>query len=1549
MESAAIRGALFVLVKALSPLSGGLVEAWAATSGLGPNVEALKTELLYAQAMLDNARGREIRSHALAELLQKLRALAYGADDVLDELDYFRIQDELDGTFEAVDHDDRGCVHNLVRDVCHTAKAATKLLGCGSCYSAAGDTYKPEESCMCVRRLASHTRTTVHDFGKRLLCSSHLSVRDDSKHAPRVPKLKFDRVDVSTRMKCITDELKPLCAKVSTILGLELSGSVITELRLLGSSGIGNVASKSRPITTSQALEHTLYGREPQKNTIIEHIINDEYIHEKLTVIPIVGPGGIGKTTLTQYIYNNKEVQDHFKVRVWICVSLDFSVHKLTQEIVSSIPKAEDEKEKADSEVHNLDQLQKLIEKRLKNKRFLFVLDDIWKYGNEDEWKRFLIPFHKEQGNGDTILVTTRFLEVAEMVKQRDKPVHLEGLEPKEYWTLFLACVFGETNQRNNDDDLIEIGKKIVEKLKGSPLAAKTVGRLLRNNISVDHWTRVLESKEWESQTSDHDIMPALKVSYDYLPFHLQQCFSPCALFPEDYKFDCEELIHFWIGLDIIHPDNRIKRIEDIGRNNLNDLVNYGFFKIETGDSGKHYVIHDLLHDLALQVSSQESLHMSSSSTRALEITPSVHHLSISMSDPANSADGVVKQKFMKELNKIRNVLKTENLRTLMLFGDYNASFIPIFSDLFKDAKCLRVVYLSTMFFPVEFLLHNFSKLVHLRYLRLVSHYDSTEHVPKSIPRFYQLRVVDISDWWGGKSSVEDIANLVKLRHFFVRNYKQFHSNISNVGKLHNLQELQRFEVRKETNGFELMELGKLEEIGGSLDICNLENALVNEAPEANLLCKNRLQKLTLSWNMGQSKMSPDAEDQLLESLRPHSNLHELCIRGHGGSTCPTWLGKNLSIKGLEALRLDNVAWKLLPPLGELYQSIVEHESGEEYFGCITSPCFRNMKRLELIGLPKFRRWVATEVCPWYFSHIEVLIVEDCSELTELPFSSYTSCGPSETDSSVTWFPRLNELQIKNCPKLLSLPPIPYSHALCSVALTCAGRGRKELLYSSKSYSLKIEGSDDLHSLDETVLAFHNLSQLQKLIVIKCPPLTEKHLQMLTSLKTLRIGGSNSMLQLPRRDAIWQLPVTSLTLWSRNFSGKEVTRLLTHLPELSNLRIYESEKITRLGVEAEQQQTAAALSLSASPASIELQDTHGEDEHQERMWGVEEEGVAEEVVLEPEEDDDGLLLLPASLQELFLDNCPELILTAKNDETGGGGGLQAMRSLKNIEIANCPKFLSAYMASDLSSCCPFPSSLQHLLLSDRMEGMDTLVLLSNLTSLENLSINHLGEDFRCEGLLHLLTQGQLTALQVWNTPELFADWDPAGELQGEQLLPFPKLQQLETDEVAGVLTAPICRLLSSSLTKLSFQSNEDECFTKEQEEALFLLTSLQDLEFMWCSKLRCLPAGLNKLPNLKRLEIYDWPAIRSLPKNGLPSSLQELVVGQCIKLWCLPAGLHRLTNLKTLRIAYCPAMRSLPKNGLPNSLQELDVSRCKNKELIQRCRRLMGTISVIRL
>jgi hypothetical protein len=490
---------------------------------------------------------------------------------------------------------------------------------------------------------------------------------------------------------------------------------------------------------------------------------------------------------------------------------------------------------------------------------------------------------------------------------------------------------------------------------------------------------------------------------------------------------------------------------------------------------------------------------------------------------------------------------------------------------------------------------------------------------------------------------------------------------------------------------------------------------------------------------------------------------------------------------------------------------------------------------------------------------------------------------------------------------------------------------------------LEIKGNDALPSLDEAVLAFQYLTQLEKLSIENCPPLAGKHLQMLTSLKTFKITGSSiTFLLLARSDVKWQLPVTRLEIARWGGSGKELTRLLCHLPVLSILAIDYCDKITRLGVEAEQKQMASSLSMPASSV-VKLQDTHGTG-----ALEVKEDVVAEEVVAEQQqEEDDGLLLLPAhlsgSLWDFCMMRCSNVILTVQNGGAGGGG-LQFMHSLESLEIRTCPEFLSAYKASGLSYC-PFPSSLQRLDISGT-----PLMPLWNLTSLQELIvIRSWGEDLRWMGALSLLTQGQLTKLKV-RSPNFFAGWDPAQALQDGQEQPSSKLQELETDDVAGVLALPICRLISSSLTKLSIGLNREvERFTKEQEEALSFLTSLQELQFWWCRKLRCLPSGLHKLTSLKGLQINDCSAITSLPKNDLPISLQELHVDDCIKLRCLPAGLYKLTNLKRLMIERCPAIRSLPKNGLPSSLQELNVRDCGSKELEQRCRRLVGTIPLIKL
>jgi hypothetical protein len=189
----------------------------------------------------------------------------------------------------------------------------------------------------------------------------------------------------------------------------------------------------------------------------------------------------------------------------------------------------------------------------------------------------------------------------------------LEGIEREEFKRLFLAFVFGDEQPTLDHTVLLETWYKIMDKLKGSPLAAKTVGRLLRNNLDLGHWIRVLESKEWESQRGSNDIMPALKLSYDYLPFDLQQCFSCCALFPQDYKFDTKELILFWIGQDVLDSSGQNNlTVEDIGLRNIRDLFAHGFFKKDDteGRAGYTYTIHDLLHDLSLKVTSHECLNV---------------------------------------------------------------------------------------------------------------------------------------------------------------------------------------------------------------------------------------------------------------------------------------------------------------------------------------------------------------------------------------------------------------------------------------------------------------------------------------------------------------------------------------------------------------------------------------------------------------------------------------------------------------------------------------------------------------------------------------------------------------------------------------------------------------------------------------------------------------------------------------------------------------------------------------------------------------------------
>ncbi|CAI9762941.1 unnamed protein product [Fraxinus pennsylvanica] len=125
--------------------------------------------------------------------------------------------------------------------------------------------------------------------------------------------------------------------------------------------------------TTSFTVDPIFIGRENDKTEILKTITRS--FNNVLSVLPIVGMGGLGKTTLARNIFKHPLTQTHFDERIWVCVSENFDKLDLFKRILEILLK-----QKFDG-----DSLEAVVQKtaeELKNKRYLLVLDDLW---NEEE------------------------------------------------------------------------------------------------------------------------------------------------------------------------------------------------------------------------------------------------------------------------------------------------------------------------------------------------------------------------------------------------------------------------------------------------------------------------------------------------------------------------------------------------------------------------------------------------------------------------------------------------------------------------------------------------------------------------------------------------------------------------------------------------------------------------------------------------------------------------------------------------------------------------------------------------------------------------------------------------------------------------------------------------------------------------------------------------------------------------------------------------------------------------------------------------------------
>ncbi|KAK7278896.1 hypothetical protein RJT34_23935 [Clitoria ternatea] len=117
-----------------------------------------------------------------------------------------------------------------------------------------------------------------------------------------------------------------------------------------------------RELTDSHVTDSEVIGRDYDKQKILKLLLKDE----SLSIVPIVGIGGLGKTTLAKLIFNDES-------KIWVCVSEDFELRNLLVKILSSALNSTQEMYK------NLEmqQLKNHLRDTLAGQKFLLVLDDV--------------------------------------------------------------------------------------------------------------------------------------------------------------------------------------------------------------------------------------------------------------------------------------------------------------------------------------------------------------------------------------------------------------------------------------------------------------------------------------------------------------------------------------------------------------------------------------------------------------------------------------------------------------------------------------------------------------------------------------------------------------------------------------------------------------------------------------------------------------------------------------------------------------------------------------------------------------------------------------------------------------------------------------------------------------------------------------------------------------------------------------------------------------------------------------------------------------------